>query len=139
MTPAEIAEWIRVAPWLAAVLAVVWGAVWLVRKIAPVARKLGHLVDDLVGEPERPGVPARPGLMERMEAVEQKAEIIRHEMYPNSGKSLRDKLDQTSAAVDVLSSDITTINDKLDQDNRRLGEVEQKVTDAIKIIKEHHP
>lgn len=139
MTPAEIAEWIRVAPWLAATCAVVWGAVWTVRKIAPVARKLGHLVDDLVGEPERPGVPARPGLMERMEAVETKAEIIRHEMYPNSGKSLRDKLDQTSAAVDVLSSDITTINDKLDQDNRRLGEVEQKVTDAIKIIKEHHP
>lgn len=136
MTPDELAEWIRVAPWLVAVIVVVLLAVWAVRKVAPVLRKLGHLVDDLVGEPERPGVPARPGLMERMEAVEKKAEIIRHEMFPNSGKSLRDKLDQTAGVVDEISTDMTSVKCKLDNDNRRIAALDQRVTKAIKTIEE---
>ena len=126
------------APWLVAILLLVLAVAWVARKVAPAALKIGHLVDDLVGEPERPGVPARPGLMERMEAVESKAEIIRHEMFPNSGKSLRDKLDQTSDVVDTLSDDVTEINRKLDSDNQRLEVVEERVTEAIKTIKEHH-
>lgn len=136
MTPDELTEWIRVAPWLVGILAVTIAAVWVVRKFGPAARKQGHLIDDLVGEPERPGVPARPGLMERMKAVESKTEIIRHEMFPNSGKSLRDKLDQTSDVVDTLSGDVTEMNRKLDNDNQRLEAVEQRVTEAIKIIEE---
>lgn len=127
MTPDELAEWIRVAPWLVAVIVVVLLAVWAVRKVAPVLRKLGHLVDDLVGEPERPGVPARPGLMERMEAVEKKAEIIRHEMFPNSGASLRDAVDKQGRAI-------ARIDVKLDNDNRRIAALDQRVTEAIKTI-----
>lgn len=129
MTPDELAEWIRVAPWLVAVILVVLLAVWTVRKVAPVLRKLGHLVDDLVGEPERPGVPARPGLMERMEAVEKKAEIIRHEMFPNSGASLRDAVDKQGRAI-------ARIDVKLDNDNRRIAALDQRVTEAIKTIEE---
>lgn len=33
-------------------------------------RKLVHIVDDVAGEEARPGVPARPGLMERIERLE---------------------------------------------------------------------
>lgn len=33
-------------------------------------RRLVHLVDDLAGEEARPGVPARPGLMDRLDNVE---------------------------------------------------------------------
>lgn len=139
MTPDELAEWIRVAPWLVAAVLLVMLAVWAVRKVAPVLRKLGHLVDDLVGEPARPGVAARPGLMERMTAVEDKTEIIRHEMFPNSGKSLRDKLDQTSEVVDEISTDMTDVKCKLDNDNRRIAALDQRVTAAIKTIEENHP
>lgn len=33
-------------------------------------RGMAHLVDDLIGEPERPGVPSVPGVMERLAAAE---------------------------------------------------------------------
>lgn len=41
-----------------------------VRWVWPTLRKLGHLVDDLAGEPARPGVEARPGVMERLAQIE---------------------------------------------------------------------
>lgn len=44
------------------------GSVYVViRRIAPVLKKLSDTLDDIKGEPARPGVPARLGIMERME------------------------------------------------------------------------
>ncbi|WP_156759573.1 hypothetical protein [Microbacterium karelineae] len=88
--PEWITELIPVAPWLA----VLAGVVWLGVKALPIVRKVGHLVDDLAGEPARPGVPARPGLMQRMETVEHQTREIRHEVFPNSGQSLRDEVNR---------------------------------------------
>ena len=42
------------------------GGRWLARR----GRQLGHLIDDLLGEPERPGQPARPSLMQRVAGIE---------------------------------------------------------------------
>lgn len=113
MTPAALAEWIRVAPWLVAAVLLIMLAVWAVRKAAPVLRKLGHLVDDLVGEPARPGVPPRPGLMERMESVEgeQKRQgtdlaLVKHEVMPNTGTSLNDATRRTEAHVKELDAKV---------------------------------
>lgn len=39
-------------------------------KVAPILRRLSHLVDDLMGEPARPGVAARPGVVERLSTLE---------------------------------------------------------------------
>ena len=36
----------------------------------PRARQIGHILDDIAGEAARPGVEARPGLMERIQSVE---------------------------------------------------------------------
>jgi len=49
------------------------GGRWLVRR----GRQLGHLIDDLLGEPERPGQPARPSLMRRVAQIEELTEEIR--------------------------------------------------------------
>ena len=43
------------------------GVAW---KLAPILRRLSHLVDDLLGEPARPGVAARPGVVERLSTLE---------------------------------------------------------------------
>jgi len=48
------------------------GGRWLVRR----GRQLGHLLDDLLGEPERPGQPARPSLMARVARIETRTEAI---------------------------------------------------------------
>ncbi|MBP2331230.1 hypothetical protein JOF56_011615 [Kibdelosporangium banguiense] len=65
--------------------------VW--KAIRPVWRGTGNFLEDWNGEPERPGVPAKPGVMERLRAIEQKVDGIDHELHPNSGQSLRDQVD----------------------------------------------
>lgn len=61
----------------------VGAVVWLFKVAWPVVRKLNHFVDDVVGEPDRPGVPGRPGLMVRVAHIE-------HEVKTNHGSSLKD-------------------------------------------------
>ncbi|MBB5853986.1 hypothetical protein ACFQ05_11815 [Amycolatopsis umgeniensis] len=76
-------------------------------------RKLVHFADDWFGEPERDGVPARPGVMERISAIEtdgaatrddvrglvERVDRVEHELRPNSGASLRDAIDRVENAV----------------------------------------
>lgn len=96
------------------VLALAWG---VVRKVWPLLKKLADFLDDVMGEPERPGVPARLGLMERVMRVE-------HELFPNSGKSLRDQTNR--------------MEEKLDRDHVRIGDLagqlEQHIGKPIQII-----
>lgn len=91
--PAWITDLIPLAPWLAAVGVLVWVGF----KTFPWLRKVMHFIDDVSGEPARPGVPARPGLMERLTVVEEKQdaqakslEVVRHEVTTNHGSSLKD-------------------------------------------------
>lgn len=40
-------------------------------------RRVSHFLDDWFGEGPRPGVPARPGVMERLDSVEQDVASIK--------------------------------------------------------------
>lgn len=75
---------------LAGVGAVLWRGV---RGIVHLGRRVDELVDDWMGEQERPGVPGRPGVLERVSAIEERLGRVEHELYPNSGASLRDAVD----------------------------------------------
>ena len=44
--------------------------------VAPKLRRLNYLFDDWNGEPARPGVPRRMGVMERLEKIENKLDSI---------------------------------------------------------------
>lgn len=77
----------------------------VVRFVVRMARNLGHLVDDVRGEPARPGVAERPGILVRLQqietqiaAVEQRVSGVEHELTPNSGLSLRDAVDRVERA-----------------------------------------
>lgn len=96
--PAWITDLIPLAPWIA-VLAVL---VWVVVKVWAPVRKFMHLVDDLVGEPERAGVPARPGLMERVQSIE-------HEVTTNHGSSLKDAVKELSDSVTELHTSVDIV------------------------------
>ncbi|MGW6458727.1 hypothetical protein ACWF94_22900 [Streptomyces sp. NPDC055078] len=73
------------------ILAGVCAALWpFVRAIVATARRANEFLDDWYGEPERPGVPPRPGLMERVGGIEDRLGRVEHEMHPNEGHSLRD-------------------------------------------------
>ncbi|QKW10801.1 hypothetical protein HUT18_11450 [Streptomyces sp. NA04227] len=59
-------------------------------------RRVDEFMDDWQGELERPGVPARPGLLERVALIEERLSRVEHELYPNSGDSLRDAVDHAN-------------------------------------------
>lgn len=42
------------------------------KRVWPLMRKLEHMLDDFNGTEARPGVPARPGIMQRVESIEQR-------------------------------------------------------------------
>ncbi|WP_063762246.1 hypothetical protein [Streptomyces bicolor] len=75
---------------LAGVLTIVWRAV---RGVPHLGRRVHQVIDDWSGEEEGPGVPGRPGLMERVSGIEDRLRSVEHELYPNSGASLRDAVD----------------------------------------------
>ena len=77
-------------------------------KTSKFIKKIVHFFDDYFGEEERPGQDARPGLSQRIGSIEDKLDcvdnkfkileddltLIKKELYPNSGTSLRDAVDK---------------------------------------------
>lgn len=119
MTPQWISDLIAVAPWLGAFCF----AGFVLWKVAPTVRKWARFLDRVSGVPADPktGQPEVPGLFERLDHQDAQGvkqdellETIRHELFPNSGKSLRD---QTNRLEETLTAHLancppqqTTIN-----------------------------
>ena len=107
-TPQWISDVIAVAPWLGAFFFLVF-AVWKAGKlVGPTVRKVLDFLDDWNGEPARPGVPQRLGVMARLDEMH-------HELHPNSGSSLADAVNRTERALNEHISNCpapqqTTIN-----------------------------
>lgn len=77
---------------LATMLTVLGGAAWRAWRPARRAwRSLTRMLEDWHGSPERPGVPRRAGVMERLEALE--------ELRPNGGSSVRDRVERIARQV----------------------------------------
>ena len=55
---------------LTGVLLALGAIIQLLRRAAPMIRHLSHAADDILGEPARPGVEARKGVMERLAQIE---------------------------------------------------------------------
>ena len=66
-------------------------------------RKLVWFLDDCFGEPARNGHPARPGMVERITAIE-------NQLKPNGGQALRDRVDQIHCRLDSLEKYVKDIN-----------------------------
>ncbi len=84
-------------------IAGVWRAL---RPLREFARRAELFWDDWAGSAERPGVPARPGVMQRLERIErcvvvydERMSRVEHELHPNSGSSLRDAVNRIETAV----------------------------------------
>ncbi|MEV0016716.1 hypothetical protein [Streptomyces tendae] len=87
---------------LTGVVTVLWRGV---RGAVHLAGRTGQFFDDFYGEEERPGVPARPGVLERLSAFEARMTRVEHELYPNSGESLRDAVDLANRRLARLCPD----------------------------------
>lgn len=89
---------------MAVTLAALAAVATVIRKVWPVLSKLKDIIDDIAGEPARKGVPARPGLMERMASVEAKVTSADYHSRPNGG----------SSAYDALMREVRGLHDKVD-------------------------
>ncbi|MFC7791440.1 hypothetical protein [Streptomyces cinereoruber] len=79
------------------------GAAWrLIRSGVRTGKRMNEFMDDWYGEQSRPGVAERPGMMERVSEIEGRLKRVEHELYPNSGSSLRDAVDQANRRLEQL-------------------------------------
>lgn len=78
--------------WSLAITAILGGIALVWRAVRRIARTVDEFAEDWNGTPPRRGVPARPGVMERLDRIE-------HELHPNSGSSLRDAVDRVEQSV----------------------------------------
>lgn len=62
--------------------------------------RVDDFMDDWGGESARPGVPRRPGVMERLDWIE-------HQLKPNSGESLRDAVNRIETQLNSTPSSQT--------------------------------
>ena len=76
-------------------------------------RRTTHFLDDYFGEPSRDGIPAKPGVMARLQALtddvaqvgvqvgQNTADLsrIKSQVFPNGGTSLRDAVDSVAAGL----------------------------------------
>ena len=83
------------------------GAFW--RKwVHPFLRRIGDFLDDWNGEQPRPGHDGRPGVPERLAAIESEQKRVRKEVEHNGGGSLKDAVkrveEQQARDRDVLDT-----------------------------------
>lgn len=81
---------------LAAAGAIVTPVVVIFRWAHPIAKQLANFLEDWFGEPERPGVAAKPGVLLRLVKIER-------ELRPNGGSSMRDAVNRVEATGDETS------------------------------------
>jgi hypothetical protein len=62
-------------------------------------KKFVDFMDDMSGEPARPGVPERPGVMVRLERIEMRVARIEDQVHPNHGSSMADAVHRIEQAV----------------------------------------
>lgn len=79
----------------------------LVVAVLKYGRRIMQMVEDFNGEKERPGVPARPGVMQRLLVIE--AEIT-----PNHGSSIKDAVTRIDTQVADLTTDVKGLHNRLD-------------------------
>lgn len=128
--------WVAVL-WLLFVFAIFTGLLTAFVKSIPVIRKFVAFLNDVAGEEARPGFPARPGLFDRIQSIEmtqvamsEKVQAVHHELFPNSGKSLRD---QTNRIESKVSTDYREIS-RLKEQVGTLAEKVDTVTETVNTV-----
>lgn len=99
--------WVLAAISLATVVTGLAG--WFCRWLWKLAAKTSRFLDDYNGEPATQGRAERPGVMARLERLEQMTEGISAQVHLNSGHSMRDEVQTISRDVADLQHSVAEL------------------------------
>jgi len=111
--PQWISDLIAINPWLGLNVLIIIGVGIAWKYLKPPTKGMNHFLQDWNGEPDRKGVPARPGVMQRLQTIDESGtrtdlwmekygpiiDKLDHEMHPNGGGSLADAVNRTEKAL----------------------------------------
>lgn len=80
----------------------------IVVAILKYGRKIMQMVEDFNGTAERAGVPARPGVMQRLGTLDEQVAAVHTEVNYNHGTTIKD-------AVARIENDVKGIHERLDK------------------------
>ena len=87
--------------------------IWLARWAWKLGTRIMRFFDDYFGTPAHDGVPARPGVMSRLQSMEQNVRVISDETKPNGGTSMRDLVHRTADDMVEVRKCITDVSEKV--------------------------
>lgn len=67
--------------WLIALTLIITIGSVISKRVWPIMRKLEHMLDDFNGTKARPGVPERPGIMERVKSIEERIKKLEKDTH----------------------------------------------------------
>lgn len=79
-----------------------------------------HFMEDWFGEEERPGVPKREGVMERLATLD-------HELKPNNGGSIKDAVDRIETSVHKMEIRLEEGDERFNLIEKRLAKIEKNL------------
>ena len=108
------------------------GLRWLWVKVI---RRLLWLIDDMQGEPERPGQSRRPGWGERIASMEAQMSTVRREVTHNSGSSLKDAVGRTELSVQEGNQAVRDLSARFDDHILEAGARDQRIEDLERDVR----
>lgn len=100
-------EIVGIAGGVSAVIGALFMLGKMVRAMWKFLRRTGHALDLIIGVPAIGESPERPGVVKRLETLEEKTQAIAKEVRPNGGSSLRDAVEDTKAMVERVEETLS--------------------------------
>jgi hypothetical protein len=109
-------EWL---PYLIVTVIIMFGSFlgWLGSKLLPQIRKGTRVLDDFLGEPARPGIPARPGVIEALAGMRTDVDQVKKQVQNSHKTNFRDDLDKKASGADLAR-----VEEKLTEHMRETAE-----------------
>ncbi|HET9788331.1 MAG TPA: hypothetical protein VFP47_14435 [Pyrinomonadaceae bacterium] len=89
-------------------------------------RRTGHALDIIIGVPAIGESPERPGVVKRLDMLEEKTQSIAKEVRPNGGSSLRDTVESTKVMVKRVEESLSAKIESTIRDHESLHHRKQR-------------
>lgn len=96
------------------------GVSWIARKLHRFNNRFDNFMEDWNGTDGRPGVPRKPGVMERLsqqdvalKCIDDRLQVVEVEVNPNGGKSMKDALGRVDGTVNHVKTVVDGLNKRV--------------------------